>query len=251
MAQHSTDPLNGSNPAQATGNADAAEVSKFQALASRWWDPTSEFRPLHEINPIRLEWIERLAGGLSQRTALDVGCGGGILAESMARRGAQVTGIDLADKALQVATLHGLESGVSVNYRKVLAETLAQEQPAVFDVVTCMEMLEHVPDPSSTVAACAQLVKPGGWVFFSTLNRNPKSFLFAIIGAEYVLNLLPRGTHEYAKFIRPSESASAARQAGLQQRAMTGLTYNPFTKIYRLNDRDLDVNYLMAFQRPA
>jgi len=232
-------------------NADAAEIAKFQALASRWWDPNSEFQPLHRINPLRLEWIDRLAGGLAGRTAIDVGCGGGILAESMARRGASVTGIDLADRPLQVAELHGLESGVSVRYREVAAEALAAESPAAFDVVTCMEMLEHVPDPSSVVRACSELVAPGGSVFFSTLNRNPKSFLFAIVGAEYVLNLLPRGTHEFAKFIRPSELASAARRAGLEQVAMTGMTYNPLTREYRLVEDDVSVNYLVAFRRPA
>ena len=232
-------------------NADAAEVAKFQALASRWWDPESEFRPLHQINPLRLDWIERLAGPLTGRRAVDVGCGGGILAEAMARHGAQVTGIDLADKALQVAELHGLESGIVVRYEQVLAETFAEREPGLYDVVTCMEMLEHVPDPESTIAACARLVKPGGWVFFSTLNRNPKSFLFAIIGAEYILNLLPRGTHEYEKFIKPSELVNAARRAGLEQAAMTGLTYNPISREYRLIDNDVSVNYLVAMRRAA
>ncbi len=241
-------------PAQAEAaapNADAAEIAKFQALAARWWDPNSEFRPLHAINPLRLGWIERLAGGLAGRRAIDVGCGGGILAEAMARQGASVTGIDLADKALKVAELHGLESGVNVDYRKISAEAMAETAPEGFDIVTCMEMLEHVPDPASTVAACARMVKPGGWVFVSTLNRNPKSFLFAIIGAEYVLNLLPRGTHEFAKFIRPSELVTAARRAGLEQQAMIGLTYNPLTREYRLVDGDVSVNYLVAFRRPA
>jgi 2-polyprenyl-6-hydroxyphenyl methylase/3-demethylubiquinone-9 3-methyltransferase len=232
-------------------NADDAEIAKFQALAARWWDPNSEFRPLHQINPLRLGWIERLAGGLAGRTAIDVGCGGGILAEAMARQGGTVTGIDLADKSLKVAELHGLESGVPVTYRKISAEAMADEAPGGFDVVTCMEMLEHVPDPASTVAACAKLAKPGGWIFVSTLNRNPKSFLFAIVGAEYVLNLLPRGTHEYAKFIRPSELASAARRAGLDLAATTGLTYNPLTREYRLVDGDVSVNYMVAFRRPA
>ncbi|MFM1991128.1 MAG: hypothetical protein RJA99_4085 [Pseudomonadota bacterium] len=231
-------------------NADDAEIAKFQALAARWWDPSSEFRPLHQINPLRLGWIERLTGGLAGRRAIDVGCGGGILAEAMARQGATVTGIDLADKPLKVAELHGLESGVAVTYRKIDAEAMAAEAPGTFDVVTCMEMLEHVPDPASTVAACARLAKPGGWVFASTLNRNPKSFLFAIVGAEYVLNLLPRGTHEYAKFIRPSELATAARRAGLEQQAMIGLTYNPITRAYRLADGDVSVNYMVAFRRP-
>ncbi|HYF60603.1 MAG TPA: bifunctional 2-polyprenyl-6-hydroxyphenol methylase/3-demethylubiquinol 3-O-methyltransferase UbiG [Burkholderiaceae bacterium] len=232
-------------------NADSAEIAKFQALAARWWDPESEFRPLHRINPLRLGWIERLAGPLGGRTAIDVGCGGGILAEAMAARGATVTGIDLADKALKVAELHGLESGVPVRYEKIAAESMADREPGAYDVVTCMEMLEHVPDPRSTVAACARLAKPGGWVFFSTLNRNPKSFLFAIVGAEYVLNLLPKGTHEYEKFIRPSELMSAARAAGLEQAAMTGLAYNPFTREYRLVDGDVSVNYLVATRRAA
>jgi 2-polyprenyl-6-hydroxyphenyl methylase/3-demethylubiquinone-9 3-methyltransferase len=237
-----------SNP---TINADPAEIAKFQALAARWWDPNSEFRPLHQINPLRLGWIERLAGRLAGRTAIDVGCGGGLLAEAMARQGATVTGIDLADRPLKVAELHGLESGVAVTYQRIDAEAMAAQAPAAFDVVTCMEMLEHVPDPASTVAACARLAKPGGWVFVSTLNRNPKSFLFAIVGAEYVLNLLPRGTHEYAKFIRPSELAAAARRAGLDQQAMIGLTYHPITREYRLVEGDVSVNYLAAFRRPA
>ena len=232
-------------------NADDAEIAKFQALAARWWDPESEFRPLHRINPLRLDWIERLCGGLSGRQAIDVGCGGGILAEAMSRQGAAVTGIDLADKALKVAELHGLESGVPVRYQRISAEEMAEREPGAYDVVTCMEMLEHVPDPESTVAACARLVRPGGWVFASTLNRNPKSFLFAIVGAEYVLNLLPRGTHDYAKFIRPSELVGAARRAGLEQAAMTGLTYNPFTREYRLVEGDVSVNYLVAFRRAA
>lgn len=199
-----------SDTAQATVNADQAELDKFGALASRWWDPESEFKPLHAINPLRLEWIQESVGSLAGKKVLDVGCGGGILSEAMARSGAQVTGIDLADKSLKIAKLHGLESGVKVEYRKVPVEQLAAEQPGQYDVVTCMEMLEHVPDPASIVRACAALTKPGGWVFFSTLNRNPKSFLFAIIGAEYVLRLLPRGTHTYDMFIKPSELAAAA-----------------------------------------
>ena len=234
-----------------SANADSAEIAKFEALAARWWDPESEFRPLHCINPLRLGWIEKIAGPLAGRETLDVGCGGGILAESMAQRGARVTGIDLAAKALKVAELHGLESGVPVRYERIAAEDLATREPDSRDVVTCMEMLEHVPDPGSTVAACARLVKPGGWVFFSTLNRNPKSFLFAIIGAEYVLRLLPRGTHEYGKFIRPSELVGYARHAGLEQHAMLGLTYNPITREYRLSDHDVSVNYLVACRRPA
>jgi 2-polyprenyl-6-hydroxyphenyl methylase/3-demethylubiquinone-9 3-methyltransferase len=247
-------PMNASTDTPAAArpaNADAAEIAKFQALAARWWDPGSEFEPLHRINPLRLGWIERLAGGLAGRRAIDVGCGGGILAEAMARQGATVTGIDLADKPLAVAELHGLESGVAVRYEKIAAEAMAEREPGAYDVVTCMEMLEHVPDPASTVLACATLARPGGWVFFSTINRNPKAFLFAIVGAEYVLNLLPRGTHEYAKFIRPSELASAARRAGLEPAATTGLVYNPLTREYRLAERDVDVNYLVAFRRPA
>lgn len=230
-------------------NVDHAELEKFSALASRWWDPHSEFKPLHQINPLRLEWIDGLVR-LDHKNVLDVGCGGGILAESMARRGALVKGIDLAEKPLKVAQLHGLESGVKVDYQAISAEALAQQQPASFDVVTCMEMLEHVPDPNATIAACATLCKPGGWVFFSTLNRNPKSFLFAIVGAEYVLRLLPKGTHEYAKFIKPSELADSARDAGLDLHELIGMSYNPFTKIYSLG-RDTDVNYLMAYRKPA
>ena len=226
-------------------NADPAELAKFSALAHRWWDPTSEFRPLHEINPLRLAHIERLALGLAGKRVLDVGCGGGILAEAMAAQGAKVTGIDLADKPLKVAMLHRIESGRDVEYRLVAAEALAAESPGAFDIVTCMEMLEHVPDPASTVAACARLAKPGGWVFFSTINRNAKSFLFAIVGAEYVLSLLPRGTHEYAKFITPSELAAYGRRAGLEPADLTGMTYNPLTKTYALG-RDVGVNYTLA-----
>ncbi len=231
-------------------NVDHAEIAKFEALASRWWDPESEFKPLHDINPLRLEYIERQAGGLAGKTVLDVGCGGGILAESMAARGAKVTGIDLGEAPLAVARLHALESGVDVDYRQVAAETLAETQPAAFDVVTCMEMLEHVPDPAATVAACARLVKPGGTVVFSTINRNPKSFLFAIIGAEYVLRLLPRGTHEYARFIRPSELDRWARHAGLDTVDVTGMSYNPFTRRYWLG-HDVSVNYLLATRKDA
>ena len=229
-------------------NVDPGELAKFSALAHRWWDPTSEFRPLHEINPLRLAHIERLAAGLAGKRIVDVGCGGGILAEAMAARGAQVTGIDLADKPLKVAMLHRMESGSDVDYRLISAEALAEEMPGAYDIVTCMEMLEHVPDPPSTVRACARLVRPGGMVFFSTLNRNAKSFLFAIIGAEYVLNLLPRGTHEYARFIRPSELSRACRDAGLAVHDLTGMTYNPFTKTYALG-RDVDVNYLLGTVR--
>jgi 2-polyprenyl-6-hydroxyphenyl methylase/3-demethylubiquinone-9 3-methyltransferase len=231
-----------------TANFDPAELAKFSALAHRWWDPTSEFRPLHEINPLRLAHIERLAGGLAGKRILDVGCGGGILAEAMAARGAQVVGIDLADKPLKVAMLHRMETQSGVDYRLTAAETLAAEEPESFDVVTCMEMLEHVPEPPSIVQACARLVKPGGLVFFSTINRNAKSFLFAIVGAEYVLNLLPRGTHEYARFIRPSELSRACREAGLEVFDLTGMTYNPLTKAYSLG-RDVDVNYLLGARR--
>jgi len=229
-------------------NADPQELEKFSALAHRWWDPTSEFRPLHEINPLRLAHIERLAGGLSGKRIVDVGCGGGILAEAMAAKGATVTGIDLAEKPLKVAMLHRLETSSAVDYRLVSAEALAAEAPASFDIVTCMEMLEHVPEPPSVVRACAQLVKPGGLVFFSTINRNPKSFLFAIVGAEYVLNLLPKGTHEYARFIRPSELSRACREAGLSVFDLTGMTYNPVTKAYALG-RDVGVNYLLGTRR--
>ena len=228
-------------------NADPLELEKFSQLAHRWWDPGSEFKPLHEINPLRLEYIDRIAP-LSGKTVLDVGCGGGILAESMAGLGAQVTGIDLGDKALQVARLHLLESGKQVEYRKIAVEALAAERPGSCDVVTCMEMLEHVPDPSSIVRACAQLVKPGGHVFFSTLNRNPKSYLFAVIGAEYLLKLLPRGTHDYARFIKPSELAQFCRNAGLDVDDITGMSYNPINKIYTLG-KDTDVNYLFACVR--
>ena len=224
-------------------NADPQELEKFSQLAHRWWDPASEFRPLHEINPLRLEWIDAIAS-LSGKVVLDIGCGGGILSESMAARGANVTGIDLSEKALGVARLHLLESGRVVDYQKQSAEEHATEAPGKYDIVTCMEMLEHVPDPSSIVAACSRLVKPGGHVFFSTLNRNPKSYLFAVIGAEYVLNLLPKGTHEYAKFIKPSELARWAKSVGLEPDSLTGMTYNPLTQIYRLT-RSTDVNYLL------
>ena len=231
-------------------NVDAQELAKFSELAHRWWDPESEFRPLHQINPLRLEWIDELAS-LRGKQVLDVGCGGGILAEAMAKRAAHVTGIDLAARPLGVARLHALEAGVAnVDYREIATEALAAEQPAHFDVVTCMEMLEHVPDPSAVVRACGALVKPGGWVFFSTLNRNPKSFLFAIIGAEYVLRLLPRGTHEYAKFIRPSELARWSRDAGLALQGTRGMEYNPLTRRYWLSN-DTSVNYLVACRKEA
>jgi len=234
-----------------TVNADPQELAKFSELAHRWWDPESEFRPLHQINPLRLEWIEAQAGGLSGKQVLDVGCGGGILADSMARRGAQVLGIDLSTKALRVAQLHALEAGTpNVSYREVPVETLAAEAPASQDVVTCMEMLEHVPDPSSVVRACAALAKPGAPVFFSTISRNPKAFAFAIVGAEYLLNLLPRGTHEYAKFIRPRELAHWCRDAGLEIVATRGMEYNPITRRYWLSD-DTSVNYLFACRKSA
>lgn len=231
-----------------TVNADPAELAKFSDLAHRWWDPESEFRPLHQINPLRLGWIDGLAP-LQGLNVLDVGCGGGILSDSMARKGAQVTGIDLSTKALRVAQLHALEAGTPhVQYREVSAEALAAEMPGQFDVVTCMEMLEHVPDPASVVRACSTLVKPGGWVFFSTINRNPKSFLFAIVGAEYLLQMLPKGTHEYAKMIRPSELAGYCRQAGLDAVHTRGMEYNPITRRYWLSG-DTSVNYLVATRK--
>ena len=233
----------------ASQNADPVELAKFAALAHRWWDPESEFKPLHEINPLRLDWIDRVCGGLAGKRIVDVGCGGGILAESMAARGADVVGIDLSEKPLGVARLHTLESGVQVDYRLVGAETLAREASASFDVVTCMEMLEHVPDPASTIAACAALAKPGGHVVVSTINRNPKSYLFAIVGAEYLLRLLPRGTHDWGRFLKPAEVARHARHAGLELAELMGMTYNPLTRVYRL-EPDTSVNYLAAFHRP-
>jgi len=239
------------NPPTSPANADPAELAKFGALAHRWWDPESEmFGPLHKLNPLRLEWIDRVTGGLAGRNVLDVGCGGGILTEAMAARGAKVLGIDLGEKALGVAKLHRLESGAGVDYRLVAAEALAAETPGVYDVVTCMELLEHVPDPASTVAACARLARAGGTVVFSTINRNVKSYLLAIIGAEYVLQLLPRGTHDYAKFITPAELARHARRAGLAPAEITGMAYSPLTKQFRLGP-DTGVNYMMAFTRNA
>ncbi len=233
-----------------TLNADPAELAKFSDLAHRWWDMDGEFRSLHQINPLRLEWINGLCP-LKGQQVLDVGCGGGVLTDAMARTGAYVTGIDLASKALRVAELHALEAQTqNVQYREISAEALAEEQPGSYDIVTCMEMLEHVPDPASVVQACAALVKPGGWVFFSTLNRSPKSFWFAIVGAEYVLNLLPRGTHEYTKMIRPSELANYCRSADLDLRHTRGMAYNPFNQRYRLN-ADTSVNYLFATQKSA
>jgi len=228
-------------------NVDQSEIDKFSALAHRWWDPTSEFKPLHAINPLRLGWIESITS-LAGKKVLDVGCGGGILAESLSKAGGIVTGIDLSNKALKVAELHQLESNTSVQYRSISAEDLAKQEPENYDVVTCMEMLEHVPDPSSVVQACAILCKPGGSIFFSTLNRNPKSYLFAIIGAEYILKLLPKGTHEYDKFIKPSELAGFTRQAGLELLEIKGMTYNPLTQIYRLGS-DTDVNYMIATRK--
>jgi len=228
-------------------NADPRELEKFGALAHRWWDPQSEFRPLHEINPLRLDWIDGIAH-LPGKSALDVGCGGGILAEAMAKRGARVKGIDLSEKALKVAEIHKLESRLAVNYEAIAAEDLAARSPASYDVVTCMELLEHVPDPASTVRACAQLARPGGQVFFSTINRNLKSYVFAVIGAEYVLKLLPKGTHDYAKFVKPSELARHCRDAGLEVREIIGMTYNPITRVYALG-RDTGVNYLVHCTR--
>lgn len=239
MTQHSQAP-----------NIDPAEISKFEELASRWWDRNSEFKPLHDINPLRVGYIDRNAA-LAGKKVLDVGCGGGILSESMAVRGAEVTGIDMGAAPLKVAKLHGLESGVSVSYQQITAEEMAAQHPEAFDVITCMEMLEHVPDPASIVKACAAMVKPGGKVFFSTLNRNPKSYLFAILGAEHLLKLVPKGTHDFKKFIRPSELAQWIREAGLSVDDISGMTYNPLTQQYRLDANDVDVNYLIATHKPG
>ena len=228
-------------------NVDQSEIAKFSALAHRWWDPNSEFKPLHAINPLRLNWIKSFVS-LEGKKVVDVGCGGGILAESISQSGADTTGIDLSEKALKVAELHALEVGANLTYRSISAEDLADEQAEQYDVVTCMEMLEHVPDPASVVRACAKLCKPGGTLFFSTLNRNPKSYLFAIIGAEYILKLLPKGTHEYTKFIKPSELVAFTRQAGLELLGMKGLSYNPITQVYSLSD-DVDVNYMIAVRK--
>ena len=230
-------------------NADPQELAKFSELAHRWWDPTSEFKPLHQINPLRLGWIDATAG-LKGKSVLDIGCGGGILAEAMAALGARVKGIDLSGKALKVAQLHLLESRLEVDYEEISAEELARREPARYDALTCMELLEHVPDPASTVNACAQLVKPGGNVYFSTINRNPKAYLLAVIGAEYILRLLPRGTHDYAKFVKPSELAQHCRTAGLSLKSVIGMSYNPLTKAYSLND-DVSVNYLVHCVRDA
>lgn len=231
-----------------TSNVDPNEIRKFEELASRWWDKNSEFKPLHDINPLRANWIDNIAP-VAEKKVLDVGCGGGILSESLAQRGAVVTGIDMGDAPLGVAKLHQLESGLSINYQKSTAEDFAKNHENTFDIVTCLEMLEHVPDPSSVINACAKMVKPGGAVFFSTINRNPKAFLLAIVGAEYVLRMLPRGTHEYGKFIRPSELANWSREANLQVNQMTGLLYNPLTKNYKLSPSDVDVNYMISTQK--
>ncbi|MBK8288783.1 MAG: bifunctional 2-polyprenyl-6-hydroxyphenol methylase/3-demethylubiquinol 3-O-methyltransferase UbiG [Cellvibrionales bacterium] len=231
-------------------NVDPAEIAKFEALANRWWDPTSEFRPLHEINPLRSNYIDERAR-LAGKTVLDVGCGGGLLSEAMAQRGAIVTGIDMGQAPLSVARLHALESGVTINYRQVPVEQLAAEQPGHFDVVTCLEMLEHVPDPAAIIQACADLAKPGAHLFFSTINRNPKSYLFAIVGAEYLLKLLPKGTHEYSKFIRPAELAGWVRAAGLTLENISGMTYNPLIKKYSMSPADVDVNYIIHVKKPC
>ena len=233
-----------------TQNVDPHEIRKFEELASRWWDRNSEFKPLHDINPLRANWIDSLAP-VAEKTVLDVGCGGGILCEAMAQRGATVTGIDMGEAPLAVGKLHKLESGVEVNYQQSTAEDFANSHAEAFDVVTCLEMLEHVPDPSSVVRACAAMTKPGGTLFFSTINRNPKSYLLAIIGVEYVLRMLPKGTHEYSKFIRPSELGQWIRDAGLDIYQMTGLLYNPITKTYKLDERDVDVNYMICARKPA
>jgi 2-polyprenyl-6-hydroxyphenyl methylase/3-demethylubiquinone-9 3-methyltransferase len=231
-------------------NVDKAEVAKFEALAHRWWDRHSEFKPLHDINPLRANYIDQHSP-VAQQRLLDVGCGGGILCEAMAHRGAQVCGIDMGESPLAVAELHKLESGVEVNYRKITAEELAEQEAGKYDIVTCLEMLEHVPDPASVISACAKLAKPGGHLYFSTINRNPKAYLFAVVGAEYLLNLLPKGTHEYDKFIKPSEMAQCIRQAGLLMDDITGMTYNPLTKVYRLNPNNVDINYLVHAVKPG
>ena len=229
-------------------NVDPNEVAKFEQLASRWWDRNSEFKPLHDINPLRANWIDKLAP-VAEQKVLDVGCGGGILCEAMAQRGADVTGIDMGEAPLAVGKLHKFESGVEVDYQKSTAEDFAQSHPEQFDIVTCLEMLEHVPDPGSVVRACAAMTKPGGTLFFSTINRNPKAYLLAIIGVEYVLRMLPKGTHEYGKFIRPAELGQWIREAGLELDQITGLTYNPITKTYRLTETDVDVNYMISTQK--
>ncbi|GAB3477874.1 bifunctional 2-polyprenyl-6-hydroxyphenol methylase/3-demethylubiquinol 3-O-methyltransferase UbiG [Marinomonas epiphytica] len=231
-------------------NVDLDEVAKFEALASKWWDKSSEFKPLHDINPLRANYINEKAS-IKGKKVIDIGCGGGILSESLAQFGAQVKGIDMGEAPLNVARLHLQESKLDIDYERITAEEIANRETAQYDVVTCLEMLEHVPDPASVIKACYQLVKPGGHVFFSTINRNPKAYLFAIIGAEYVLNMLPKGTHDYAKFIQPAELSNFARQAGLEVTHMTGLTYNPLTKVYKLNEKDVSVNYMMHTQKPS
>lgn len=239
-----------SDHSHTNANVDAAEIAKFESLASRWWDPTGEFKPLHQMNPVRADFIDKRSPvkGLS---FLDVGCGGGILTENISGRGAQVTGIDMGEAPLSVARLHAIESGVEVEYKQTTAEDLAKAQAANYDIVSCLEMLEHVPDPQSVVSACADLTKPGGDLYFSTINRNPKSFLFAIVGAEYIANLLPKGTHEYKKFIKPSELSGCIRNAGLEVKEITGMLYNPFNGKFRLSSSDLDVNYLVHARKPA
>lgn len=231
-------------------NVDQAEIAKFEALASRWWDKSSEFKPLHDINPLRCNYIDERSP-VAGKKVLDVGCGGGILSEALAQRGADVSGIDMGAAPLQVAKLHSLESGVTVNYRQITAEELAEQEAGQYDIVTCLEMLEHVPDPASVIRACATLCKPGGHVYFSTINRNPKAYAMAVVGAEYILKMLPKGTHEYSKFIRPSELGSWIRQADLQLQDMTGLTYNPLTKTYKLKPSDVDVNYMVHTTKDA
>lgn len=233
-----------------TANVDLIEIDKFAAQAHRWWDPEGEFKPLHAINPLRTEYIKQRAGGLNSKTALDVGCGGGILSESLAESGATVTGIDMGEAQLQVARLHGLESGIDIDYQQIPAETLAAQQPAAWDIVTCMELLEHVPDPAALIAACADLAKPGGDLFFSTINRNPKAYAMTIVGAEYLLRWLPQGTHDYSRFIRPSELAEWARLAGLQAMDVTGVMFQPFTQSWHVSD-DVSVNYMMHCRKPV
>ncbi|WP_341939267.1 bifunctional 2-polyprenyl-6-hydroxyphenol methylase/3-demethylubiquinol 3-O-methyltransferase UbiG [Marinimicrobium sp. C2-29] len=228
-------------------NVDNAEIAKFEALASRWWDPDSEFKPLHEINPLRANFIDQHSP-VAGKTVLDVGCGGGILTEALAQRGAVASGIDMGEAPLAVARLHAQQSGLDIDYRQITAEDLAEQEPGQYDIVTCLEMLEHVPDPASIVAACARLVRPGGHVYFSTINRNPKSYVFAILGAEYVLKLLPRGTHDYRKFIRPSELGRWLRASDLELKTLTGMTYNPLTRRYKLTSGDVSVNYLLHAQ---
>ena len=234
---------------QTDENVDLSEIAKLEKLASRWWDPHSEFKPLHDINPLRAGWIDQHAN-VKHKSVLDVGCGGGLLCEALAHRGALVTGIDMGEAPLSVARLHQLESGVTVEYQQSTAESMAERRAGEFEIVTCLEMLEHVPDPSTVIQACADLCRSGGDLFFSTINRNPKSFLFAIVGAEYILNLLPRGTHEYDKFIKPSELARWIREAGLDMQEMMGMTYNPVTKRYRLTPDDVSVNYLIRAKKP-